>query len=111
MDKGEIFAKIRVDINFVQALTRGLLTSCVYLASIKIFRGNHTRPLINCDLTKNFYQLSFIYGTIHNMNTNEIRLKFNTCVTIHKQLTNILTYVSQVELEKVNKKLATANCC
>ena len=45
------------------------------------------------------------------MYTNKRRLTLNMCVSIHKKLTNILTYVSQLEPEKVNKKLATANCC
>ena len=111
MDKGDIFAKLRVEIHFVRGLPRGLLLSHVYLLSITFFRENYFVPLITCAQPNNLYPLACINGSIHNMDTNEIRLTFNTCVTIHKPLTNTITCVSQVELEKGNNKLETAYCC
>ena len=111
MYKGERFYNLRVDIQFVRACPRCLLTILVYLVNITFLRENNTGPLINCDQPKNFYWLDFISGTIHNIATNERRIKFNTCVTIYNPLTNIITCVRQAKLEKSRKKLAMAHCC
>ena len=110
MENVKGFAKLGVEIQSVPARPRGLLPSRFYLVSITFFRENHTIPLINFAQPKNFYQIACIYGTIHNMATNEQRLTFNTCVTINKPITSTLTCESQFELTKVNSKLATYHC-
>ena len=103
MDKYDISAKLRVEIHFVRGCPRGFVLRHVYLTSITFFRENHFGPLITCAQPINLYRLAWIYSTIYNMDTNELRLAFNTCVNIHKPLTNNITCVSQV--------LATAHYC